>query len=210
MVANAPLLWYNISAMKQCTSCKQIKELSAFSSHKGKKDGLSSNCAACNVERNRKWRNANREKTRKQCREYVARWRAKNPDKSREIIKRQRDKRYRHPAARLNRAISSRISRLLHRQKETFGYWQELTGYSLDQLKAHLEKQFDSKMTWENYGSYWHVDHKIPVTAFNFEHAEDIDFKRCWALKNLQPLEAKRNISKGNVLERPFQPSLTM
>jgi hypothetical protein len=62
-------------------------------------------------------------------------------------------------------------------------------------------------MTWENYGD-WHIDHKIPVSAFNFSKASDIDFKRCWKLSNLQPLWAAQNVSKGNKLERPFQPSL--
>ena len=35
-----------------------------------------------------------------------------------------------------------------------------------------------------------------------------IDFKRAWALSNLQPLEAKINIVKGARITRPFQPAL--
>ena len=37
-----------------------------------------------------------------------------------------------------------------------------LLGYSAQDLKIHLEKQFTSEMSWSNYGSYWHIDHKIP------------------------------------------------
>jgi hypothetical protein len=60
---------------------------------------------------------------------------------------------------------------------------------------------------WKNYGE-WHVDHKIPQSAFNFETPEDIDFKKCWALKNIQPMWAKENIIKSNRINKPFQPSL--
>lgn len=84
--------------------------------------------------------------------------------------------------------------------------WESLVGYSLDDLKQQLEKLFAKGMTWGNMGQ-WHVDHKVPVLAFNFNKPEDLDFKRCWALSNLQPLWAKENIAKRANLEKPFQPS---
>ena len=64
-------------------------------------------------------------------------------------------------------------------------------------------------MIWGNYGD-WHIDHKIPISAFNFTKPEHEDFKRCWALSNLQPLWAKDNISKNAKLEKHFQPSLAI
>jgi hypothetical protein len=73
----------------------------------------------------------------------------------------------------------------------------------------HLEKQFLPGMSWENMGE-WHIDHKIPIAAFNFEKPEDIDFKRCWALKNLQPLWKSENCIKGAKIDKPFQPSLNL
>lgn len=87
--------------------------------------------------------------------------------------------------------------------------WEEVVGYGQDQLISHLEKHFLPGMTWENYGRKgWHIDHKIPIAAFNFTSANDYDFKRCWALKNLRPMWARDNISKGAKLEEPFQPCL--
>lgn len=70
-------------------------------------------------------------------------------------------------------------------------------GYSIQDLKQHLEKLFDAKMTWENYGSYWHLDHIIPHSEFKYQSMEDALFKECWSLKNLRPLEAKQNILDG-------------
>jgi hypothetical protein len=72
----------------------------------------------------------------------------------------------------------------------------EILGYTLEELMAHLEKQFTEGMSWENYGE-WHVDHKIPMARFNFTSVEDPEFKLCWCLENLQPLWGPDNLSKG-------------
>ncbi len=75
----------------------------------------------------------------------------------------------------------------------------DLLGYTIEELMNHLEKQFTDGMTWENYGE-WHVDHIIPMASFMFESTDDIGFKLCWCLNNLQPLWAIDNLSKGTKL----------
>jgi hypothetical protein len=70
-----------------------------------------------------------------------------------------------------------------------------LIGCSLEDLKRHIESQFISGMTWDNYGE-WHIDHKIPCSSFNLAIAENQH--ECFNYKNLQPLWAKDNLSKGN------------
>jgi hypothetical protein len=64
-------------------------------------------------------------------------------------------------------------------------------------------------MSMANYGE-WHIDHIIPKSAFNYESPEHYDFRRAWALTNLQPLWAAESATKRNKLDRPFQPSLTL
>lgn len=68
--------------------------------------------------------------------------------------------------------------------------------YTIDDLIEHLERLFTVGMTWDNYG-YWHIDHKIPDSSFNYKNVEDEEFQKCWALENLQPLWAEDNIKKG-------------
>ena len=87
--------------------------------------------------------------------------------------------------------------------------WEILVGYTYEQLKQHIESQFQEGMSWSNYGE-WHIDHIIPVSVFNFDCPEHIDFKRCWALENLQPLWAKENLSKSAKVLKQFQPSLKL
>ena len=40
---------------------------------------------------------------------------------------------------------------------------QEYLGCNISTLKAHIEIQFVEGMTWDNHGSKWHIDHKIPL-----------------------------------------------
>lgn len=73
----------------------------------------------------------------------------------------------------------------------------DITGCSLKQLKKHLEQQFTSGMSWDNYGFYgWHIDHIIPVSRFDLTKIEEQ--KKCFHYTNLQPLWGKENMSKGN------------
>ena len=52
-------------------------------------------------------------------------------------------------------------------------------------------------MTWYNHGD-WHVDHVIPLSFFKYDSTDDVEFKFCWSLENLQPLWAEDNISKSD------------
>ena len=111
----------------------------------------------------------------------------------------------------LSRRISANISTILRKKggSKRGIHWEELVGYTIEDLIKHLEKQFVNGMSWENKGRYgWHIDHKIPISAFNFSSPTDLDFKRCWALKNLKPMWATDNIVKSNKLFKPFQPGL--
>jgi hypothetical protein len=84
--------------------------------------------------------------------------------------------------------------------------------YSIEDLKIHIEKQFESWMTWDNHGRYdreswdnndsntwtWQIDHIIPQSLLPYTSMEDKNFQKCWALENLRPLSAKQNLIDGN------------
>ncbi|MEY9198709.1 5-methylcytosine-specific restriction endonuclease McrA [Sinorhizobium fredii] len=112
------------------------------------------------------------------------------------------------PKFKLNLSFSSAIRKSLLSGKGG-RKWVSLVDYTIDELRAHLERQFLPGMSWENYGE-WHIDHIVPLAAHNYETPEDIDFKRAWALSNLQPLWGADNIRKGAKLDKPFQPSLLL
>lgn len=125
------------------------------------------------------------------------------------INKKYRDKRKTNIAYKINRNISTSIWKSLKSNKNGIS-WTKCVGYNLNQLIKHLKSTLPKGYTWDDYinGAKLHIDHIIPMSVFNITSINCTDFKRCWALKNLQLLPALENISKGAKLFKPFQPSL--
>ena len=142
----------------------------------------------------------------KRMRERARLYAKANPEKMRAADNKRRE----DPQYRLGQNISSCIRQSLTTYSGKNGaHWEDLVGYTRQDLIKHLENKFKDGMSWENYGD-WHLDHVTPKSVFNFTSYKHEDFKRCWALDNLQPLWAFDNISKSNKLEKPFQPSLAI
>jgi len=170
----------------------------------------------------KKYRAENKEKVAA----YQIKWREENPDKTKAYaIKYRRDagvkERVRLPIAevrsrqneyqksrkkndtlyRLRTNVSTAICNGL---KETTGSKQgesvmKHLPYTMSQLKEHLESQFEAWMTWENHTrDGWHIDHIIPQSRLPYDSMSHPNFLKAWALENLQPLEAKENMSLGN------------
>ena len=70
--------------------------------------------------------------------------------------------------------------------------------YSPGDLKEHIENQFDEHMSWDNYGTYWNIDHIIPQAALVYDSLTHPNFQKCWALDNLRPLNRTENSRKGS------------
>lgn len=67
-------------------------------------------------------------------------------------------------------------------------------GCTVGELRAHLEARFAPGMTWDNYGT-WHIDHIKPLAKFDLN--DHMQLLEACNYKNLQPLWAKENQSKG-------------
>lgn len=100
------------------------------------------------------------------------------------------------PRGSLNNRMSCRVRGIL-RGSKSGASWQALVGYTVDQLRTHIERQFVRRMGWHNM-HLWHVDHIIPLSSFSFSAPEDDGFKAAWALTNLRPMWAIDNIKKSN------------
>jgi uncharacterized Zn finger protein (UPF0148 family) len=71
-----------------------------------------------------------------------------------------------------------------------------VVGYSVADLRRHLERQFANGMSWDNMKE-WQIDHIVPKIAFNYTSPDDPEFRACWALTNLRPLWKQANIRKS-------------
>jgi hypothetical protein len=163
-----------------------------------------------NTERKRlydkEYNQKNHDKILERCKKYRIKNAIKRREYQHEYAKTHKPQRYLYlkkkwsidPRYRLSRNVWSRIYRDLKNRKGGRG-WEILVGYTLEDLMQHLESSFEKGMTWNNYGQ-WHLDHIIPISNFNYQHPEDLDFKKCWGLENLQPLWAKDNLMKHTKL----------
>jgi hypothetical protein len=133
------------------------------------------------------YRAANRERARRWNRKYAQANRQKLNDKLRE-------RRRNDPLMRLKDAIRGSVRAYLGSKKTRRSATFEIVGCTPDFLRSHLEKQFEPGMTWENYGSHWHVDHRIPLASGTTP--EEVMGLSHWT--NLQPLEALENLLKSD------------
>ena len=70
---------------------------------------------------------------------------------------------------------------------------EQMLGCEWDFFREYIERQFQSGMSWNNYGK-WHLDHIYPISkATSYEMALELNH-----YTNFQPLWAFDNISKNN------------
>lgn len=124
-------------------------------------------------------------------------------DKRRQYLRKWERENRKNPHVKLRRSISSAVSTSLRRFNESKNGLSilDILPYTLGELCQHLESQFDENMSWENYGSYWHLDHIVPQAYFSYESIDDPKLLECWALQNLRPLEKIENLRKNSIYE---------
>jgi hypothetical protein len=146
-------------------------------------------------EKSKNWSEKNKDHRKK----YMDEYREKNIDKIREVKRNyERNRKANDPLYKLVANFRTAIYTVLKENNmNKYGHYFEILQYSPEELATHLENQFTEDMTWENYGE-WHVDHRLPITSFNFQEIGDNEFMRCWSLDNLQPMWADENIRKSN------------
>jgi hypothetical protein len=187
--------------MKVCKKCKNLKEEFKFYKSKTCKDKLSSICKSCHLEKyyeptpNKKIckecnisldKNSGRNSGLKRkdgsiiyantCKNCYKKYNRENSKKRREE----------NTHIKLQESIRSTIQRKIkNKTKKSIEY----LGCSYEEYKIYLEKQFDENMTWDNYGSYWEIDHLIPLSKNGSFH-----------YTNTRPLSVTENRKKYNKL----------
>ena len=142
----------------------------------------------------RKWEENNPEKVK----ESKAKYRKNNRKKCQEAVNKWRRRKYAESIDyRLTctiRRYCSHITKLMKQKKELRSI--EYLGCTIEELKAHLESQWQEGMSWDNHGLHgWHIDHIKPLDWY-IKNSDDP-----WQANhytNLQPLWAEENHSKNN------------
>ena len=149
---------------------------------------------------------AYRDKNKEKVFESKRRYRAKNAEKIKlakqkygienrdKISKALAKRRAVNPIVRMANSMRRSIRRYLDAGQKGEMSSFEIIGCSKDDLRKHLESKFRDGMTWQNYGKHWHIDHIVPLISAKSSD----EIKRLCHWKNLQPLTAFENISKGS------------
>jgi hypothetical protein len=188
---------------KNCSKCQLSRSLERFGLKNGK---IRSDCKDCNNEYSRKYREENPIKVRdsnnkynntnrEKCRSWNKKHFDNNKDRVRERARNNYEKYSQDPNFVIIHSCRNRINKLISRETKN-SKTNSLLGCSSIFLIEWLEYQFDSKMNWKNYGSFWHIDHVVPCSSFNLEIEEEQ--QKCFNWKNIRPYNGSKNISKGN------------
>jgi hypothetical protein len=105
------------------------------------------------------------------------------------------DERERNVNYRLKKSLAARLRTVLTKTDSTMNY----VGCPIQYLREWFEYNFTPKMNWDNYGSYWAIDHVIPVKQFDLTN--ELQKRICWNWTNLVPLSASANSSKKATLD---------
>lgn len=160
---------------KRCYKCTNTKPIGEFSRDAGAKDGHCGICVPCRAKKHLERKAKCHDKIKAQSRDAARR-------------------RISTPSGKVHHRLRSQLQYLLKVGKGGKS-WQSIVGYSTDNLRLHLERQFLPGMSWENVGE-WHIDHIVPISAFEITGADDPSIRDAWAITNLRPLWAEENINK--------------
>lgn len=156
----------------------------------------------------------NYKKNKKKYKKYYSDYYNKNKNKIKKRNKEYINKRIKKDAVfKLRKSVSLLIRLALQKEgalKKTSCI--KKLPYTIQELKNHLESQFEPWMNWDNWGIYdkeswddddsstwtWQIDHIIPQSKLPYDSMDHPNFKKCWALSNLRPLKSKENLTKSN------------
>lgn len=200
---------------KTCSKCNEVKSIDCFNKHSTSKDKHRSQCKLCQrsqfkeyyknpivkeKEKKRKNEYLSRPEVIQHYKEYFSRpdviERKKETDKQYYPIRNEllREKYKNNVDYKIKAVYRSKIHKFLKGLKTQNSL--EYLGCDIEFFKKWIEFRFSKEMNWNNFGSYWHIDHILPISKFNFTIEKNRYICSHWT--NLQPLEASINQSKLN------------
>jgi len=173
---------------KMCPTCSRQKQLDRCKAYKQK-----------NKERVKEYNKVYKEEHKDEVDAYN---RVYNLEHREEIQERQtrthRERRYNDPAFKLFHNLRRSFGKYMNTQKDNYEYYHDsigdLVGCSSNASRKWLEYNFTEEMSWENYGTYWHIDHVILCSMFNVLDYDER--KTCFNWQNTRPLEALKNFKR--------------
>jgi hypothetical protein len=148
-------------------------------------------------EQKKKYYQQNKKKIREQHREYHKQHRQEIRKHNKEYEKKRYKNNHQYRLANIGRGRIYKARKAQNAPR--YCKYNEAIGCTPEELDIWLESQFTPEMNWDNYGTYWHVDHIRPLCSFDLTDPEQ--YKAAFNYKNTQPLKATDNLIKGGKWE---------
>jgi hypothetical protein len=178
-----------------------------FGNRTSSKDGKDIYCKSCKLDFTQQWKKENPEKLKSCKRKSDLKWYFKNRQKKAEINRKWKQENkekfdawlcsYRSnldssklEIAKSIKKIKASIDYAITRNKNCDRTISEV-GYSVFELKEHLEGAFKKGMGWSNYG-VWKISFVVPLNGFNLSNPQEI--KRAFHYTNLKPAWDRRKL----------------
>ena len=178
---------------KRCSKCREQKQIDEFCKEKKSKDGHRHWCKPCMNAYLKIYRAAHKEEAKRYRKDNADKMKAYNeaykPRKNAWITQRRQND--------INFAMAFNLRTRFHSFVSTKGkHTFDVLGVPCDTFLSWIEFQFEEGMSWNNYGTEWHLDHILPVSKFDMTN--ETDKKVCFSWANFQPLYSQDNLSKSN------------
>ena len=199
---------------KKCSKCNIEKELDMFGKFNRKtQNGIILTykyaCRSCETETQRNRRNKEKdedpEKYHKKWADYYAKTKDENKkakqnwisipenrDKRNEYIRKYKaDRRLNDNAYKLFENHRKKIWKSLTNKSNSS---KELLGCDIENYVNWITYTMSDEMTWDNYGTYWNIDHLVPVNTFDITNPDEA--KKAFNWKNTWAMLSSDNFSK--------------
>lgn len=189
---------------QECRVCHKIKSLTDFLGKSSSLTGYDTKCKDCfnNYQKQyRKKKNNALEyyyRNKDKCKQKTNNYSKNNRDIRNEIQRNWRKKqRETNPSYKIWQNARKRIWKVLHVKKPTTT--DKLIGTSPIMFKLWLSFTFSDKMNWDNYGSYWHIEHVIPIATYDLNDEKNIYKAFHWT--NCRAETEEYNLGKQDIID---------
>jgi len=176
----------NLPTDKTCTKCDKKQSSDNFR--------LGENvCYECSKDMLYKWRLENPEKCEAINKKY------RSQDGYRERENKGKRKRYNTDPQENIRQNYRRYLREYIFNDKIIKKFNKICDCEREKFRDWIEYNFQTGMTWENYGPTWNLDHTKPCSSFDL--TKDDELKECFNWKNTIPVYPKTNLKKHNKVD---------
>lgn len=198
-------------SQKECRKCKETKDITEFYLRAASKDGRGSYCKICSSVYRKDWRynpdkahliEASNQRDIERHRDNPLYKEQQRRYSSSPLVRRKKQESHNNRLLvdilyLLRCRLRQRVNKAVKENSKKGSAVKDL-GCSIAYFKEYLEAQFETGMSWDNYGKgdgTWSIDHIMPLSLFDLNNEQHFVLAACYL--NQRPMWSKENFRKS-------------